>query len=86
MAAGRPIVASVDAECETARFIHRSGGGVAVDPENPEQLADVIRRLSDDSSQCRTMGRAGRQFVMDYHSKQVVTESYATLIGSVAQA
>ena len=85
MAAGRPVAASVDSECETARFIRRSGGGVVVDSESAEQLARVIRQLSADRDECHAMGTRGRQFVENYHSKPVVTESYAALIGSVSR-
>ena len=45
LAAGRPIVASVNLDCEVAQVIQESGAGRVVDAENPEALLAAIREL-----------------------------------------
>ncbi len=45
LAAGRPIVASVDSGCEVARMTHESGAGRVVEAENPGALLAAIEDL-----------------------------------------
>jgi colanic acid biosynthesis glycosyl transferase WcaI len=45
LAAGRPIVASVNPECEVARVIQESGAGRVVDAEEPEALSFALQEL-----------------------------------------
>jgi colanic acid biosynthesis glycosyl transferase WcaI len=51
LAAGRPIVASVNPDCEVARVIQESGAGRVVDAEEPEALSFALQELrSEDLS------------------------------------
>ena len=59
LAAGRPIVASVDAGTEVARTVERAGAGLAVPPEDPEAFTKAIRRLLDDAGDREAMGASG---------------------------
>jgi colanic acid biosynthesis glycosyl transferase WcaI len=45
LAAGRPIVASVNPECEVACITRESGAGRVVEAENPLALLDAVRGL-----------------------------------------
>ncbi len=45
LAAGRPMIASVNPECEVARITRESGAGRVVEAENPQALLDAIRAL-----------------------------------------
>ena len=59
LAAGKPIVASLDGEA--AEIIARSGAGIAVPAEDAVALADAIRRLMALPQSTREqMGRAGQ--------------------------
>jgi glycosyltransferase involved in cell wall biosynthesis len=60
MAVGRPVVLS--AAGEAARILELSGGGIAVAPEAPEELARAIRWLVEHPEEAAEMGRRGRQF------------------------
>ncbi len=79
MAAGRPIVASVDIGSEVALLMERSGGGLAVPPDDPEMFTKSIRRLIDTPEEAATMGAAGRRFVEGWASPAAVAESYEKL-------
>jgi colanic acid biosynthesis glycosyl transferase WcaI len=45
LAAGRPVLASVNSHCEIAEIIWESGVGRVVEPEDPEALVTAIREL-----------------------------------------
>ncbi|CAN5603340.1 glycosyltransferase family 4 protein [soil metagenome] len=45
---------------ETAEIVERDGVGLRVEPENPEALAEGVRRLADNAELRNTMGRRGR--------------------------
>ncbi len=66
LAAGRPIVASVNPQSEIAHVVDRSGGGIVVEPEDAAVLADAIRELRDDASRLQSMGEQGRRHARDH--------------------
>jgi colanic acid biosynthesis glycosyl transferase WcaI len=58
LAAGRPVVVSVNPACEVARITRESGAGRVVNAENPEALLGAIRELrSSDLSKLRENAR-----------------------------
>ena len=83
MAAGRPVVASVDAGCDTAREVEESGCGVVVPPGDPEALARAITDLLADEHRREQLGRAGRQRVEERYAKPVVLEKYRRVLESL---
>jgi glycosyltransferase involved in cell wall biosynthesis len=60
MAAGRPVILS--ARGEAARIVERSGGGVVVEPENPEALARAAEWLANHPDEANAIGERGREF------------------------
>lgn len=80
LAAGRPLIASVDPGSEVARFVERSGAGVAVPPEDAEALTKAIQRLLEAPEERSRMGRAGRRFVEGWASPAAVARSYEDLV------
>jgi glycosyltransferase involved in cell wall biosynthesis len=60
MAAGRPVILS--AAGEAVRLLERAGAGVVVAPEDPDALADAVRRLAAHPEEARAMGERGRSF------------------------
>jgi colanic acid biosynthesis glycosyl transferase WcaI len=71
LAAGRPIVASVNPECEVARITRESGAGQVVEAENPLALLEAIRTLR--STDLRKAGENGRAYAcMRWSSERVL--------------
>ena len=79
LAAGRPIVASVDNGSEVARVLERAGAGIAVPPEDAEAFTKAIRRLTESPDEARAMGAAGRAFVETWASPAAIAEAYEHL-------
>jgi colanic acid biosynthesis glycosyl transferase WcaI len=84
LAAGRPLVASVDTGSEVARVVERSGAGLAVPPEDAESFTKAVRRLAEDPSERRAMGAAGRRWIETWASPARVAEAYEELFEHLA--
>ena len=79
LAAGRPVVASVDEGTEVARVVEKAGAGLAVPPDDPDAFTHAITALLDDPARARAMGAAGRAFVERWASPAAVAERYEAL-------
>ena len=84
LAAGRPVLASVDPGTEVARTVERAGAGIAVPPQDPDAFHDALLRLVDDRDAARRMGEAGRQFVEGWASPAAVAAQYEDLFAELA--
>lgn len=62
MAVGRPVILS--AAGESARILEHAGGGIAVPPEAPEELAAAVRWLAAHPREAAEMGDRGRAFAL----------------------
>jgi colanic acid biosynthesis glycosyl transferase WcaI len=85
LAAGRPVLASVDPGTEVARTIERAGAGVAVAPDDPDAFLDALVDLLDDPARLDRLGAAGRRFVERWASPAAVAEAYSDLFARVAK-
>ncbi|MFN2490210.1 MAG: glycosyltransferase family 4 protein [Actinomycetota bacterium] len=79
LAAGRPLVASVDRGSEVALLCERSHAGIAVPPDDPEAFTKALRRLIEGPEEARRMGAAGRAFVETWASPAAVALAYESL-------
>jgi putative colanic acid biosynthesis glycosyltransferase WcaI len=66
LAAGCPVIASVNRESEIARVMAESGGGSVVLPEDPAALANEIRALRADPARRIAMSQAGTQYARQF--------------------
>jgi glycosyltransferase involved in cell wall biosynthesis len=82
MAAGRPVLLS--ARGEAARLIEGQGAGVVVPPEDPEQLADALRRLAGEPGVLEELGARARRCA-EAHSWEAAAEGWHALLRSVAR-
>jgi colanic acid biosynthesis glycosyl transferase WcaI len=83
LAAGRPLVASVDPGTEVARTVERAGAGLSVPPDDAESFTKALRVLLDDPEQARAMGESGRRFVEGWASPAAVAEAYEDLFAGL---
>jgi colanic acid biosynthesis glycosyl transferase WcaI len=68
LAAGRPVVASVD-----------DGTELAVAPDDPAAFGDAVLSLVDDPARAAAMGASGRRFVEGWASPAAVAAAYEAL-------
>ncbi|MEY4400586.1 MAG: hypothetical protein RL072_451 [Actinomycetota bacterium] len=80
LAAGRCIVAAVDAGSEIERTVVRAGAGVCVKPDDVESLSDALARLVADADRRAAYGRAGRTFIERHPSARDAAQAYARLV------
>ncbi len=85
MAAARPVIASVDLDSETARFVERAGCGSVTVAGDAQALADAIRSLQRDQVLGSALGEAGRQYVVANHSRPVVIDQYDEFLSLVVE-
>ena len=84
LAAGRPVIASIDADTEIPRLLAASGAGVSVDPDELAPFVAAIRALVDDPERASELGAAGRSWVVAEASPAAVGAAYDTLVRHVA--
>jgi colanic acid biosynthesis glycosyl transferase WcaI len=80
LAAGRPVLAAIDADTEVPRILAESGGGISVPPDDLAALQVALRQLADDDSRRQAMSVAGRRWVEHAASPTAVARAYADLI------
>jgi len=85
LAAGRPVIASVDEGTEVARVVERAGAGFAVPPDDPDAFCAALDRLLADPDRARAMGAAGRRFVEGWASPEAVAAAYEELFLEIAE-
>lgn len=84
LAAGRPVLASVDPGSEIASVLASSGAGVAVPPDDGAALLAALLTLLDDPARRQRMGAAARAFVEQWVSPAAVAQSYEELFASLS--
>jgi colanic acid biosynthesis glycosyl transferase WcaI len=84
LAAGRPVLASVDEGTEVARVVSEAGAGLAVPPDDPDAFTHALVTLLDEPERAAAMGRAGRSFVERWASPAAVAEQYEALFEELA--
>jgi glycosyltransferase involved in cell wall biosynthesis len=83
MAAGRPVVAGVDADSETARLVELSGCGVVVGPGQADLVAGAIRSARAGELDLDEMGARGRAYVEREADRTVAFGRYRSLFREV---
>lgn len=84
LAAGRPVVASIDEGSEVARVLDEAGAGLSIPPDDVDALVAAIERLVDDPAGRRAMGERGRRWAEAWRSPDSVAGTYADLVAELA--
>ena len=85
LAAGRPVVAAIDADTEIPRLLAASGAGLTVAPDDAEAFVAAVRTLVDDPDRAASLGSSGRRWVESEASPQAVGLAYGRLMDVVAR-
>ncbi|MFM7685002.1 MAG: glycosyltransferase [Actinomycetota bacterium] len=85
LAAGRPVLAAIDAGTEVPRMLAASGAGVAVPPDDLEAFCAALGQMLADPDGIAAMGRAGRAWVEGAASPEAVARAYERLVRGLAR-
>jgi glycosyltransferase involved in cell wall biosynthesis len=75
-AAGRPTLAAVATDSETAAEVERSGGGVVVPADDPGALAAAVRALRADPQRRTQLGERAKRYAADRLAAAAVLPEY----------
>lgn len=76
MASGRPVLAAVDEDSDTAELIHHADAGQNAGAEDPPALVASIVGLADDTARARRLGANGRRYVETHVRPEQVARRY----------
>lgn len=79
----RPVILGV--EGESKKIVEEAGCGICVEPENAEQLADAVLRLSKDSDLAAGMGRNGRRRVIASYNRETLAGNYLSILDRISK-
>jgi colanic acid biosynthesis glycosyl transferase WcaI len=80
LAAARPVIASVDLDCDTSEMINKADCGVVVQPGDGQVLAETIMDLYEKPHLQESMGKKGREFFLKNFEKGSVIYKYIELL------
>jgi len=78
MSCARPVILGVDGHARNV--MERANAGIFVPPEDSAELADAILRLAADLALRESLGRNGRQYVLQHFSRQQTAEVYLDVL------
>jgi colanic acid biosynthesis glycosyl transferase WcaI len=84
LAAGRPVLAAVDADTEVPRILAASGAGRRVEPDDAPAFGSALREMLADPAALARMGHDARRWVESHASPASVAARYEALIASLA--
>ncbi len=79
LAAGRPLLASIDEGSEVAVIVDQAGAGTSVPPEDVRAFLDALGDLLNDPVELDEMGERARWFVERCLTPEVQAEAYEKL-------
>ena len=81
MLSSRPIIASVDRDSATTRYIHESDCGISVIPDDIDALSDGFKQIAEMSSEERhKMGANGRLFAEQHLTRKVNLQKVCDMV------
>ena len=81
MAMEVPIIISVDGEAR--QIVEESGGGIFVEPENVEQMAEMVKNLIQKPETMAEMGKNGRMYVEKNFDRKELAQKQLDVLKSV---
>ncbi|MEK7423562.1 MAG: glycosyltransferase family 4 protein [Actinomycetota bacterium] len=86
LAAGRPVLAAIDAGTEVPRMLAACGAGTCVPPDDAAAFVAALGEMVGDLEALAEKGRAGRRWVEGIASPHAVAIAYEQLIGSLVRS
>jgi glycosyltransferase involved in cell wall biosynthesis len=84
MAAGRPVVATLDLQGDAPKLIAEAEAGFCLPPEQSQALADTLLHLYQNPTLCQQLGANGRHYAETHLSQTAVARHYEQLFTNVS--
>ena len=81
MATELPVI--VTDVADNKNIIDNGVSGLVIQPKDPEAISDAIRRMADDMSAARKMGRVAYNTYKSHYSDVVMVDQYQSLYDAV---
>ncbi len=85
MAAGRPVIASLNPESDACELVREAGCGLLVPPGDSAAMAAAIRRLLEQPQHAAELGARGRAYALAHLARPVCTAQYEALLRQTAR-
>ena len=85
-ASGKPVLAAVSADSETAYEIDSAAAGVVVPPSDPAAFRDALVGLRDDRAGTQALGAGGRSYAESKLAREKALAEYDTFIERILSA
>jgi glycosyltransferase involved in cell wall biosynthesis len=83
LGAAKPIIAAAP-EGELTGLVRRAECGIAIPPEDPDAMADAVRRLALDRDGARRMGAQGEAYAREHYDRTRLAQRFVEVVESVA--
>ncbi len=74
----KPIILGVEG-C-AAELVNKAGGGICIEPENAEELAEAVEKLQRDRRLCESLARCGRKYVVEHFNRDSLAADYLDVV------
>ena len=81
MACGRPVILGVDGQAR--QVMEKAQAGVFIEPEDPVALTQAVIQLYNDVDLRQTLGRNGRQYILEHLSRKQTAKVYTDVLEKV---
>jgi glycosyltransferase involved in cell wall biosynthesis len=78
MSCTRPVILGVDGHAR--RVMEQANAGISIPPEDSPALAEAVIRLAADPALRESLGRNGRQHILQHFSRQQTAEVYLDVL------
>ena len=78
MSCARPVILGVEGQART--ILEEAGGGISIEPEDPQALADAICYLAANRDHARILGENGREYIVRKFSRRQTAEKYIRML------
>ena len=81
MAAGKPSILGVEGEAK--EILVASNAGIPIRPEDPKAMVEAILKLRNAPLLCHSLGRNGRQSVLEKYQRRIEAAKYLNLLSEL---
>lgn len=83
MSCARPVILGVDGQAR--EILERAGSGIVIEPENADALRAAIQQLAANRELANSLGRKGREYIVQNFSRARTAEKYIEVLRRVVK-